>query len=97
MNKALRRLAQNALNVQNASNLVGLAQGFCEALQELRELENLDDAALSNHPVTLAWVDKLASVTGTQCLSVADTTDVFERLSSAYKTLYSLAERGQHS
>lgn len=62
-----KELAQAALNVQNASNLSGVANSFAQVVHEVRvrsEYEQGDDWRC--HPIIQLWSDKIASLTGTQ-------------------------------
>jgi len=65
-----KELAQEALQVQNASNLSGVSKTFPEVVREVRtrlEAEGKgSNDALHSHPIIQVWVDKLASLTGTQ-------------------------------
>lgn len=61
--KTLKELAQESLDVQNASNLVGVAGGMVRVISELRQILGSWDEA-DTHPITKLWVDKLASLTG---------------------------------
>lgn len=62
----INELAKEALAVQNASNIVGVAQSFAAAMVSLsKHLGSTDEVA--KHPITAAWVDKLKSLTGTIC------------------------------
>lgn len=64
MAHTLKGLAQRALNVQNASNLLGVLRSAHLDLCELRTLLDLDSAELHEHPIALLWADKIASLTG---------------------------------
>jgi hypothetical protein len=53
------RLAQEALSIQAACNLCGLAQRFAEVMAELlREEASQGTSWVNQHPVTKLWVDK---------------------------------------
>lgn len=65
MSKTITQLAQEALDVQNACNLCGVAQAFARAMIDLGEHVKGTDAR-NQHPITILWVDKLASLAGTQ-------------------------------
>lgn len=63
--KTLRQLAQDALDVQDASNLSGVVKGFDQAIADLKgNLPNLGSYQINNHPIVRIWVDKLASLAG---------------------------------
>jgi hypothetical protein len=61
--RTLAQLAQEALDVQDACNLSGVAQGFGRAMVDLRHVIGGGDE-LRAHPITLLWIDKLADMTG---------------------------------
>ena len=74
-----REFARQALQVQDACNLTGVALSFARAVCDLREhLATLPDRPhVSEHPVTVLWVDKLASLAGCQDLGNARVMDAF--------------------
>ncbi len=53
--KTLVELCQDAINIQNASNIQGLATSFPKVL---KDLSNYTDD-IRNHPVTQLWTSKL--------------------------------------
>ena len=61
--RTLAQLAQEALDVQNACNLSGVALGFGRAMVNLRQHVGGGDA-IRQHAVTRLWMDKLADMTG---------------------------------
>lgn len=65
-----KELAQEALRVQDASNLSGVANSFGDVVREVRvRLESegkKGNAHFHSHPVVLMWADKIASLTGIQ-------------------------------
>lgn len=63
--RTLAQLAQEALNVQDACNLCGVAQGFARAMVDLGAYTS-GTAERNNHPVAVLWADKIASLTGIQ-------------------------------
>lgn len=64
MTRTLKELAQESLDIQNASNLSGIVHSFSRAITELREVAS---GSYSNvHPINLLWADKIAHLTGTQ-------------------------------
>jgi len=65
--KTIKELASEALEVQDASNLSGVAQSFTRVLSDLRRLGCYGDT-LNLHPITILWVDKLASLAKCQNL-----------------------------
>lgn len=69
MNKTMKDLAREALAVQDACNLSGVAHGFARALGELRTLlPSAGTDAINHHPIAVLWADKVAHLTGTQDL-----------------------------
>jgi hypothetical protein len=70
MARTLKELAQEALDVQNACNLSGVALSFGKAMVDLREHCPNGNAQLHAHPVAVLWADKIASLTGTQYLGL---------------------------
>jgi hypothetical protein len=65
MSKTLKQLAQEAISVQNASNLCGVAQSFAKAMLDLANHTKGTDER-NKHPVAILWSDKIAHLTGTQ-------------------------------
>lgn len=65
-----KELAQEALQVQDASNLSGVATSFSQVVRECRarlESEGRGSSQeLQTHPVIQMWADKIASLTHTQ-------------------------------
>jgi hypothetical protein len=89
--KTIKELAQNALHVQNACNLSGVAIGFGRAMVDLREtLESVREPSgtddLRSHPIAIVWADKIASLTDTQELGN-------DRVMSAFREVGRLAEQ----
>lgn len=62
---ALAALAKEAIDVQDACNLSGVAHGFARAMSKLCEL-GLDTNARNQHPVAVMWSSKIASLTGSE-------------------------------
>ncbi len=67
--KTLAQLAQDALDIQDASNLSGVVHSFSKACTDLREVmnnspEGFSQERLHTHPIILAWVSKIDSLTG---------------------------------
>lgn len=61
--RTLAQLAQEALDVQDACNLTGVALSFSRAMCDLRTLVGGGDS-LRAHPVTVLWMDKLMDMIG---------------------------------
>ncbi len=57
--RTLQQLAQEAIDVQNACNPLGLTNSLAKAALELRDLLGLDTGALCVHPVFRLWASKL--------------------------------------
>lgn len=65
--RSLKQLAQEAMDVQNACNPLGVSKSYAKAVQELRsrlELDNLpcDTDSICVHPVNQLWASKLHSL-----------------------------------
>jgi hypothetical protein len=66
MTRTLRQLAQESLDIQNASNLSGIVHSFSRAIMELRELAGTDYS--NQHPINTLWADKISGLTHVQDL-----------------------------
>jgi hypothetical protein len=64
MTRTLKQLAQESLDIQNASNLSGIVHSFSRAITDLRDLTGSNYS--NKHPINLLWADKIAHLTGTQ-------------------------------
>lgn len=64
----MAELAREAIGVQDASNLSGVAHGFARAMSRLRALLEAEgwpgQENYHHHPIAVLWVDKLQSLTG---------------------------------
>jgi hypothetical protein len=81
----MRQLAQEAIDVQNACNGIGVAQGFARSMLELHELLNETRfTRVSDHPIWCLWVSKLHDM-GNMGLSDTD------RYSAAYSACMAIA------
>jgi len=67
MSKTIQQLAQEAIDVQDACNLIAVLHGYARAMSCLNEIVKGTDATRL-HPIAQAWADKVASLTGTQSL-----------------------------
>lgn len=86
MSKTIQTLAQDSLDVQNASNLSGVVHSFSRAMTDLREcLPGIGTTALNTHPICVLWADKIAHLTGTQTFGN-------DAVSDAYDAVYALAQ-----
>lgn len=66
MSKTLKELAADALQVQNASNLVGVTRSFAQVMLDLREaVPGASTNDLNTHPIAILWADKISSLTAT--------------------------------
>ncbi len=63
--RTLAQLAREALNVQDACNLCGVAHGFARAMADLGAYTRGTDER-NTHPIAVLWADKIAHLTGTQ-------------------------------
>lgn len=61
-----KRLLKEALEVQNAVNLLGVSKGFANAIQDLYDnvLDRSGMNDLKKHPVAVLWLDKLTDLLG---------------------------------
>ena len=67
MEKTIKQLAQEALDVQDACNLSGVAHAFARALSALRKaIPNASTSEINAHPIAKVWADKIAHLTQTQ-------------------------------
>lgn len=60
---ATRRAAKYAQLVQNGVNLRAIVAQMLRDIDAMRQSQNLDGDAISNHPVVLAYISKLVSLT----------------------------------
>lgn len=69
--KNIKKLAQDAIDVQDASNLVGVVISFSEALINLRQVfPNLSTKEINEHPIAVLYSSKIASLTHSDCQEV---------------------------
>lgn len=57
--RTLQQLAQEALDVQNASNLSGVLLSWHKSYCRLRELLGHSDSTARDHAITAAWLCKV--------------------------------------
>ena len=63
--KTLQQLAQDALDVQNASNLSGVVHSFSKAMTDLREVQPFARTKdLNTHPIAQMWASKVHELSG---------------------------------
>ena len=84
--RTLQDLAIDALSVQDACNLCGVAQSFALAMIHLGE--HVHGSARNEHPIAMLWADKIASLTGVQTAEMLD----MSRAYAACESLASIAE-----
>lgn len=65
MDRTLPELAREALLVQDACNIGGVARSFAQAMADLH-LHVQNTADRNRHPITIVWIDKLMSLAGIQ-------------------------------
>ena len=61
----LRKLASDAIAVQDACNLSGVVFSFAKAMQSLCDM-GLDTAQRNEHPIAILFSSKIASLTGSE-------------------------------
>ena len=62
--RTIEELAREALEVQNACNLSGIAHGFSRAMSDLRRIEPDKGTDYYNtHPVAVLWASKIEDLT----------------------------------
>ncbi len=65
MARTIQELTKEALAVQDACNLCGVAQSFARAMSELMDMTG-STKKVNEHFVTILWLDKMASLAGIQ-------------------------------
>jgi hypothetical protein len=60
--------AREAIDVQNACNISGVARSFVEAIDAIRASGNLSTETIAIHPIVTLFVSKLTSLNGHECL-----------------------------
>ncbi len=86
-----KQICQMALDVQNASNLSGVAHSFARILGELRNLPAMTgNKWLHAHPASVLFADKIASLCNCQDLG----TDV---VMAAYREVYKIVDAREDS
>lgn len=61
--ESTQRAAQNALAIQDAVNLRAILSQMLEDVDSMRKTAGLDGNGVNNHPVVLAYMSKLVSLT----------------------------------
>lgn len=87
----IQQAAQQALDIQNASNLSGVAITLSETLTETIWPEALRIGRgtewVNQHPIVTLFLDKLNSLNRIQCFCDSD-----RRVSSAYDAVHKMAQ-----
>ena len=60
-NRSMQQLAREVLSIQEASNLLGVANGFARAMTRLFQLTRSHEKTRA-HPITWMWVNKIADM-----------------------------------
>lgn len=82
--KTINDLYIEALAIQNACNLCGLAQRFAKMMQELNVLVPAGTEDRNQHLIVTLWLDKFMSLNGCQ--------DNNKKITEAYSTAFSIEE-----
>lgn len=93
--RSLEVLAREAMNVQNACNLLGVSKGFARAVQDLKEAldaSNLpsDTDTIKCHPIARLWTSKLHDMTG---MGISDCSRYDKAYSACDLLAYTKAEQ----
>lgn len=67
MSRTLKQLAREAIDIQSACNMLGLANSFSSTLYDLNRHVAISE--IRNHPITRLWLYRLHELAG---LGVAD-------------------------
>jgi len=86
---SLQQLAKEALDVQDACNLVAVAKSFAVVVSQVRAALNeaglpSDSVAVNKHPIVRVYADKISHLTGRD-------TDII----AAFSECHRIAEGGQ--
>ncbi len=85
--RTLKELAQEAIDVQNACNILGISQSFAEAMVDLRKVHpNSSSDSLATNAITVMWAYKISLMA---CLGGGDT-DTF---TDAYRACREMAAK----
>jgi hypothetical protein len=82
----VRQAARDALQVQDACNVSGVARSYVEALMALRMELQLGTKELARHPISVLFAHKLASLAGIEPLGVSDF-DEYSRATAGCRVL----------
>lgn len=81
--KTIRELAQEALDVQDACNLSGVAQYFSFAILDLRvalQGSGAGTSEINHHPIVTVWLSKMLDLNGDLPSNNDRMLDAFERV-----------------
>jgi Tfp pilus assembly PilM family ATPase len=89
MSQSLQQLAKEALEVQDACNLVAVAKCFAVVVSQVRAALNeaglpSDSVAVNKHPIVRVYADKISHLTGRDADIIA-----------AFNECHRIAEGGQ--
>lgn len=87
---SLEKLAQDAINVQDACNLSGVVHGFSRAITALREALTeaklpTDTDAINQHPIAKLWASKIHDLTRmgmSDAIAYADAYEACQKLAA---------------
>lgn len=57
--RTMAEIAQEAMEIQDASNIIAIANGLSNVTKELLHEHNLSHDEIATHPITTLWVSKL--------------------------------------
>jgi hypothetical protein len=83
--RTLQDLAQEALDVQNACNLMGVVSGMHRAMVALSQLGVNGTDALNTHSITKLWADKVVHLAGLRGTSCVDWNNIYEEIETLAK------------
>lgn len=86
----LQKLAREALEVQNACNMSGIARSFVQVMDTLGSF-GLSTGQRNQHPITVVWLDKMNSLASIQPF---DSAFYGEQTRLAFKAVQGLADGG---
>ena len=85
MPRTMKELAEEAIQVQNAGNIVAVAHSFAKVLEELKKDHGVySTEELRSHFITRAWVDHMSNICGIAFQAAAD-------ISAAHMRCFELA------
>ena len=69
MSKTMQRLAEDAIHVQDACNLLAVANSFAHVVKSVQQNlaesgEECGTDAIRNHPIVQLWADKIYDMVG---------------------------------